>query len=184
MIGNNMKKVKNNNSEAGFTLIESLTAVFVFAVIVGIIAAVFANSSNMFRRSSDLQKMQEDVAFILESMVREIRVSQLCNTGPLCSQQVLTIDHPVNGVVSYSLNTASNIIERNDVASGTIVEMSSDEVKFTKLDFLITGLGFVDDEQPKATIVMSVESNNDPTTMINIQTTVTSRDVREEFLNP
>jgi len=127
-------------------------------------------------------KLQEDVAFVLESIAREVRVSQICNTGPACSQQSLSIEHPVNGVIVYSLNTDTNIIERNIVNQSIVVELSSSEVNFTKLDFLFTGLG-IDDQQPKVTIVALVKSRGNSNLEINLQTTITSRDAREEFLN-
>jgi len=173
------------SSEAGFTIIESMTAVFIFSIVAISIIAIFARTNNLNRRAVDMQRIQEEVVFVMELMVRDIRVSQICNTGPVCTLNMssLFIEHPTDGVINYSLNTVSGIIEKNLIDPPSIlVEVSSSVVNFTNLNFKVTGADTIpDQQQPKVTIVASIQSRNNPNLIVDLQTTITSRDVRLEF---
>ncbi len=172
--------MKDFYKQKGFTLIEVLVTAFVFSIIVVIVMGIFTNLLGNQRRAMASQKIQEDGLFIMELMSREIRVSQIQNQDSSgCALTALTITHPVNGTVAYTLNN-SGVLERT--AGGVTTAISSSEVKFSKLNFCVLGSGAPDLQQARVTILASVQNKTGKETLTtNLQTTVTSRDVNLEF---
>ena len=185
MIMNNLKKIIRRfgqlaNKEGGFGMVELITAAFVFSIISIIVATNFVNVLNLQRRGFGAQKIQEETLFALESMAREIRVSQIQSPDDLgCNLTSLTMDHPISGSVRYSVSVG--II--NKTVGGNTFPITSAKINFTRLNFCVRGSG-IDDEQPRVTIVASVQTASGREGLrFDIQTTISSRDVREEFLN-
>lgn len=152
-------RVLKSNTESGFTLIETLAVILIFSVIILIISALFIASLDIQRKAFAIQQASEEANFVLESMTKEIRVSRINNNDTNCPSSPassLTIDHPVNGRVIYSLS--GNAVHRN--VNGTDSIISSNKVRFTRLLFCISGNAVTgrDYKQPKVTIVASVES--------------------------
>ena len=177
---------------AGFTLIELITAAFIFSIMVISISGIAVRVFDLQRRAFEIQKIQENSLFILESMAKEIRIGSLssatCGGLSSCIANSLSLIHPINGPVSYRLNGA-NIIrnargEDNPpgVTFDTTINSTSD-VNVSRLNFLVSGLG-IDCRQPKITIVMRVQSKNGDPIPIDLQTTIVSRDVTAELGDP
>src|SRR3989344_4158414 len=102
--------MKNPKSkiQTGFTLIELLVAMTIFSIIMLIVSSVVVSAFNLQRRANNLQQSQENGSFLMERMLKEIRVATLppevyetCPGSPLTE---LTIIHPVNGEVTYYLS--------------------------------------------------------------------------------
>lgn len=155
-----MKKLSVNS---GFTLIESIVAIFAFSIIVLVIGAAMSNAIVSQRQVLNLQQAEENANLVLESMIKEIRVSQICpslnptgcdSTCPASPAATLSINHPVNGNIIYSL--AGGAIHRN--VNGTDTVISSNTVQFTSLKFCIQGTVFGDKRQPEVTIITSIKS--------------------------
>lgn len=194
MIIDKKKMFKNTkqNFSAGFTLVELLAAAFIFSVMVIGISGITVRVFELQRRSFTVQKIHENSIFILESMAKEIRVGSLaastCGGASNCTANNLSIIHPINGPVSYSLS-GTNIIrnargEDNPPGStfNTTINSISD-INVARLDFLIRGLG-TDCRQPKVTIVMRVQNKNGNPISIDLQTTIVSRDISAELSDP
>ena len=110
-------------------------------------------------------------------MAREIRVSTIIGVDTVCPSaplNLLTIIHPVNGNVNYTLNNFA--VHRNMNADDSI--MSSNTVRFTRLQFCLSGM--TPGSQPRVTVVGTIQSldiNQQITE--DFQTTITTR-----VLNP
>lgn len=65
----------STKSRAGFTLIEIIVAVAIFALVVVVVLEIFLASLNGQRKAFLLQEAQENSRYILESMTKEIRMS-------------------------------------------------------------------------------------------------------------
>lgn len=171
--------MKNSKFKNGFTLIELLVSIFIFAIVSVLIGSVFLQTLNLQRRALLIQQAEEDIVFVLEAMAREIRVSKICSqSGQCATSSVLDIDHPVNGQIQYNL--AGNQIHRVDDGVDTI--LSSLAVKFTKLEFRVSGTANNDDRQPRVTII--VFANASSTTLqseIKAQTTVSQRFLSDQY---
>lgn len=177
-----LKKIKFKiiNSQKGFSIVEVITATFIFSIISIIVSTNFVDIMRLQRRGFGAQKIQEEALFAVESMAREIRVSQIQSPDDInCNLTSLIIDHPINGPTTYSVS--SGIISKT--VGGDTFPITSSKINFSRLNFCIRGAG-IDDEQPRVTIVASVRTASGIEGLqFDIQTTISSRDLREEFLN-
>lgn len=170
-------KIKKNN-QRGFSIIEVLVATFVFSIILVIVSTNFVDIMKLQRRGFSAQVIQEEVLFAVESMAREIRVSQIQSPDDInCSLTSLTMLHPVSGSITYSIN--NGVLSKT--ADGTTYSVTSTKINLARFNFCIRGSG-VDGEQPRVTIIASVQTaNNQEGLKIDLQTTISSRDMSEEF---
>ena len=168
-----------NNTEKGFTLVELMVASLVFSIIVLSISGLFVQTLAQERRAFEAQKIQENGLFILELMSREIRVSQIQNQESTdCSATSLTIIHPVNGTVTYTLN--AGVLQRT--AGGVTTDLSSSDVTFSRLNFCVLGSGVADKQQARVTILASIQNKTGKEILtFNLETGVSSRDESTEF---
>jgi prepilin-type N-terminal cleavage/methylation domain-containing protein len=177
-------QISNSNSRplisnAGFTLTEILVVALIFSLIVVIFSSTFISSSGLQKRAFNIQQVEENASYVLESMTKEIRVSRVsgpdtsCPSSPASS---LTIDHPVNGNITYSLSGGD--IHRNVNVNGQYTDtiVSSNTVEFTRLQFCILGTAVQDGKQPRVIILASVRSKNVlQRASMDIQTAVSQR---------
>ncbi len=178
-----IKFKKNNNpvSNAGFTLIEVLVAFLIFSIILTIFSSVFLSSSQLQKRAFNIQQAEENANYILESMTKEIRVSRIsgpdtnCPSSPATS---LSMTHPVNGNIIYSLNGTT--VQRT--VNGTVTAISSNTVDFTRLQFCVSGTQIGDQKQPRVTILAGVKSKKtQQQASVDIQTTVSQRFLTDQY---
>ena len=168
----------------GFSVVETITAVFVFSLMILAIGGIYVHILSMQRRGTGAQKVQEDMLYALEVMAREIRVSSITNQDDTtCAATTLTIQHPVNGTVTYT-RSATNRIER--IQGGTVTYLTSANVNVGRLRFCIDGTQSTgDNEQSRITVTAQIASVADARDAVtfDIQTTIVSRDNTLEFTN-
>ncbi|OGN16578.1 MAG: hypothetical protein A3C88_01715 [Candidatus Yanofskybacteria bacterium RIFCSPHIGHO2_02_FULL_50_12] len=173
------------SKERGFTLVEVLVSSFVFSIIVLGVSGLFVQVIGNQRRAVAAQEIQENGLFILELMSREIRVSQIVDSDQIpagdssnCTLTRLAIRHPVNGTVIYSIG--NGLLLRT--ASGTTTELSSSAISFSRLNFCLLGSGPTDQQQTRVTILAASQNKTGKEILtVNLQTTVSSRDVQTEI---
>ncbi len=170
---------RNLNSQKGFTLVEVIISAFVFSIIAIVVSGLFVQILALERRAFASQKIQENGLFIMELMSREIRVSQIQNQDSLnCTATSLSIIHPVNGPVVYSLN--NGVLQRT--AEGVVTDLSSSTVAFSRLNFCVMGSGPADAQQARVAILASIQNKTGREILTtSFETTVSSRDVQTEF---
>ncbi|OGM96899.1 MAG: hypothetical protein A3B86_00075 [Candidatus Yanofskybacteria bacterium RIFCSPHIGHO2_02_FULL_38_22b] len=163
----------------GFTLIELLVSIMVFSLIVVTIGTIYMSAISWERRVVATEKIQENATLVIETMAREIRVSSI--PGPDasgCTATTLTISHPIYGTVTYSLNSEGSVLRQ----TSSTVNVSSFNVKFSRMKFCIVGSGLYDNLPSKVTILLSLENRvGTQVVPIDIQTTITSRDIQSEL---
>ena len=117
------------------------------------------------RKNVNNQEVIDNARFVLESIGRSVRQSQV--QSPNGTSSNLTLNHPIKGIFTYGLN-GGQVLE-----SG--VALSSSNVFVDRLDFTVSGFG--DDQiQPRVTIVISLRISNQPVggdSSMNLQTTIT-----------
>ena len=168
------------NRERGFSLVEVLITAFVFSIIMIIVATNLVDLLDLQRRGFAAQIIQEETLFAIESMSREIRVSDIQGSNDTnCGLTSITINHPVNGLTVYSVS--NGII--NKTVGGNTFPITSSKINFLRLNFCVKGVG-IDNEQPRVAVIASVQTADGQDGLrFDIQTTISSRDLREEFLN-
>lgn len=162
---------------AGFSMIEFLIAITLGAIVMVLISGIFAQTLHLQRRAFFIQRVQESLSLVLESMAKEIRVSTIstANTDcPAAPSQVLAINHPVNGNIEYSLSGGD--IHRNAVDSGIDTVLNSSGILVTRFNFCVNGNSLDDNLQPRVTIILSVQNTDGAETFpVDVQTTVSQR---------
>lgn len=176
-------KLKIKNSQSGFTIVEVLVTALVFSMIGISISTIFVQVVNLQRRALATQKIQDNSLFALEVMSRDIRVSRIANQESAnCSLTTLTMTHPIKGVVIYRLNNGS--IEKSE-NGGVYVAMSTPSVSFSRMNFCVQGSLANDNKPPRVAILTTVENRTGrEIVQISLQTSVSSRDVLDEFSYP
>jgi len=166
-----------NNTNKGFTTIEALATIFVFSILALLVAGIFAQTVRLQRRAGAAERVQEDAIFVLESMAKRIRVSEIHDQdSPDCSRTTLDLDHPVSGNIRYYLSNG----EVRKTEGGRTESLSSSKVEFTQLAFCVTGSIFGDNLPTRVTIVASLRYRSTETMYrlpIYLQTTITTRSI-------
>ncbi len=174
-----------NKKSGGFTIVEVLVSALVFSIIAIVVSGLFVQILDLEQRSFASQKIQENGLFIMELMSREIRVSQIVDTDQTpqgdsinCTLTSLTIRHPVNGTITYTL--ANGVLQR--IADGITTDLSSSGVAFSRLNFCLMGSGPTDHQQARVAILASIQNKTGKEILTtSLETTVSSRDVQTEF---
>jgi len=175
------KKKYISKSGAGFTLLEVLVAISIFVFIASTVSAIFINILKSQRKSFRFQEVQDNGSYIMEMISREIRMSGVdADSGP---QDIINIVRNDNGDnIAYSFDENNFKILRNVDSSDLSREtdwlpINSDKVKINNLQFYVSYLlsTFENSNYHRVTIVLGLESAEDPLTNINLETTITSR---------
>lgn len=158
----------------GFTLVETLVSILLFATIAVIVGSVFVSALDLQRRANNLQQTEENASYVLEFMTKEIRVAQSiistdgCMTAPLSELKII---NQYGETVTYSWD-GTNILRR----VAFTLPINSATVKFTRLSFCIAGATVGDQKQPRVTISASIQSvNTKQQITVDTQTTISLR---------
>jgi Tfp pilus assembly protein PilW len=166
-----MRHKRDNNN--GFTLVEIIVAMSIFIVVISVVVSLFAMGLRGQRKVITLQNAQENARFLLGFIAKELRMSQI-NSVTATSLDITRAD---GTNVIYLFDDIEKQIERDDGSgSGSI---NSDEVLVTG-SFYGLGLGSGDNQQPRITIVMKVETTGtkpEERAEISVQTTLCQRDL-------
>jgi prepilin-type N-terminal cleavage/methylation domain-containing protein len=176
----------NARAQDGFSLIELLVAATVFTFLMTAVGGLFVTALDLQRRGTGILKIEENAQFALESIAREVRVSTVSSGDTTCdlldpiATATITIQHPVNGTVTYWYDRSSGtgVLYRNNQP------IISSDVDITAFAFCVSGSGH-DGEQTRVTMPMTLRSlAGRPGTAVSVslQTTVISRDLSTDFL--
>ncbi len=176
-------KFKIKNSQKGFTIVEVLVTSLIFSMIGISVSTIFVQIVSLQRRALAIQKIQDNSLFALEMMSRDIRVSKIVNQeSPNCSLTTLTITHPSKGTIIYRANNGS--VEKSE-NGGAFLAVSTPSVNFSRMNFCVKGSAVNDNQTPRVAILTTVENRTGKEIIkINLQTSVSSRDVLDEFSFP
>ena len=161
--------MNKNLPQKGFTLIEMMVSVSIFAIVVMISMGAIFTVVDSNKKAQSLKSVMNNLNFALETMTRTIKTGQMqafTSGGNTISTQVFDS----NGTVTYSyLKDSSNIgyieLSRGGVAS----RITAPEVNITNLKFY--------GAKPMVVMVVqgTVKLNERISSDFNIQTTVTQR---------
>jgi len=158
---------------SGFTLIELLVSISVFSVLVTLIGGTFVHALALQRRAFAIQSIQENASFILEAMAKELRVATIIDPQDApCPRATLQVQNQEAEDIQYSLSGTDVIRQIN----GTETTMNSNAVKFTRLQFCVMGSTLTDQQQPRVTIIATIQAAHaDQLASVDVQDTVSLR---------
>lgn len=177
----------------GFSLVELMVALTLFSIIMissigTLITMVDANA-----KAQALYSVMTDMSFVVDSMTRNIRTAHehYCFNDSYESSAFNDSgsDYPVNdcsgelGIaftadrggerIGYRYNSDDESIEQR-TDDGEWIRMTSETVKITNLEFIVSGTDDTDDVQPRIFLVIEgkVENGLDVATTFKLQTNV------------
>lgn len=154
----------------GFTLIELIVAMAIFIIVISLVVSLLMTSLKGQRRVVAIQDVQDNARYLLEFMAKEIRMSEIDSS----TYYTLTLKRADGETVTYSF-AGGNITRTDSSTSGPI---NSDQVLVSGR-FYATGIGSGDNQQPKVTIAMKIETQGKPEeeSEISTQTTLSPRNL-------
>lgn len=169
-----------HKSGAGFTLIELMVSLAIFAAIIGIGVGVFLSSFRVQSQAQEVSQILDNARFALERIAKSIRVSRVetANTP---------LDSPTSSLDIYHFRRAKDLkykLENEKVkevedptGSSLESELTGERVEVKNLSFFIQGVGAGDNRQPQVTIVLKVRPRIErwQGEDISLQTTVSQR---------
>lgn len=168
----------------GFTLIEIIVAMTIFSIAVGAISSLFVMSLRGQRNVIAQQNLADNTRFALEHMSRQIRMAQRDESGSCTGTAKSTYD--IGGAsltfVDYTSNcltyalSGGKIRMRPDTFKA-FLDLTSDDIQVSSLNFDVNGRTAEDGEQPRVTISVNAQDANLNTAEILLQTTVSNRNV-------
>ena len=170
----------------GLTLIETLVAVTIFAIIVGAISGLFISAIRTQRRVLATQELLDQTSYVLEYMGRTLRMAKKDKDGDCTGTAEknyisLGVDNiwfmDYNGDCVGFDNTDYQI--KKYTASG-IFDLTSSKIKVNTLKFIISGDNLPDDKfQPRVTIFLEAEGREAAGSRpkVQIQTSISQRNL-------
>ena len=175
---------------AGFTLIEVLVSVSIFAIVMLVATGAVFSIVEANKKTHSLKSVMTNLNFALESMTRDMRVGSQysCDGGGDCavtSGDTFTYraNRDINGngtsndFVEYTLSDDNRIDRRvfDGVDDGTS-PITAEEIYIESMQFYVIGTGVGDGKQPKVVITIKGYAGIGTTRSdFNIQTTVSQR---------
>jgi prepilin-type N-terminal cleavage/methylation domain-containing protein len=183
------------NMKRGFTLVEMLVSVAIFAVVAVIALGALLAMSESNRKAEALKSVMNNLAFAMDSMTRTIRTgydytcdSSLEEVDCQSGSNYLRLKDAYDDVVEYRFSQGNECdnnvgcIERKGSTDNGFVPLTAKEVVVTDMSFFLLGSqrynpNKVDTTQPKVTIILHgyASSTAVQKTEFDIQTTVTQR---------
>ncbi|HDO23638.1 MAG TPA: prepilin-type N-terminal cleavage/methylation domain-containing protein [bacterium] len=163
-------------SRAGFTLVEMMVAVGIFAVVMVVALSSFLNISDVQKKIRSFQIVNDNLSYAMETIVKEIRTgASYCASS--CTQSSFSFVNAQGFSVVYRLN--NNAIEKSNDGGVNFLLLTSPEIKITDLKFFVRGQSLGDGLQPIVTIIISGSSGSKEKnkTRLNVQATVSQREL-------
>ncbi len=158
-----MKTKKIKNSQAGFTIIEMLTVMFVFAVVSSIAGAILVSSLRTSTKTNALANVRNNGTFVISQMSKTIRFARNITVPFPCidisptpfpiATSSMTITNADGGVITYQCNgptdTPANTITSNGASlmDTSTVSVAANSCSFTcsqstTSDYPLIGINF------------------------------------------
>lgn len=172
---------------AGFTLVELLVAVGLFAVIMTLSAGAYLVMIAVNARAQAVALVTDELSFVLENITRSIRTGRdySCSTG------FDSTNCQATGGSSFTFNSSSNDLTQYRVSSGAIeryttitgwVPLTDPGITITSLVFYVSGAGDTSGgnyAQPFVRIVVigTARAEKGETVTFSVETAATMRGV-------
>lgn len=164
----------------GYTLIELLVSISVFAIVVTMVSGAFTITLKGQNKTATVQNVADNIRYAMEVIAKEVRMGDSFPPPGTHSDFTFTSNMPARtgNQVRFRLDNG-RIMFDDDTNPATAPEdslTSSSNVNITALSFIVDGQ--YPTTQPRVTIVIEAESIGtkvDVATQIQTQTTVSPR---------
>ncbi len=125
----------HQSATKGFSLIELVVAMGIFAVAVTMATAVFVTINRLNTRGVAVKDAQQNARLAMEEISRVVRISQKITVSGSGSLRELEVDVEDVGKVKFSVNPASGVLEKTDLTTGIKSSVTSNSVIVEELKF-------------------------------------------------
>ena len=167
-------------SPGGFTLLEMIVSLGIFAALVVIAIGAVLAISNAHLKAVNIQSIQDNLRFALESMTKEMRTgSRFILGAPLAipaAYREVYFTRSDGVLVGYCLQNLT-LVKVIGTTSCTGSAVSSDDIVVEELVFYVLGaIQGPSDGQPRITVFLRARTENPKlATTFQLQTTLTPR---------
>ena len=113
----NMNKLKNRqtNRQAGFSLIELMTAVVIGILLLTAAVGMFITNNRIYREQNEMGLLQENARFAMSLLVRDIRRAAFVGCADDINKITNNLDNIVDGaLINFSVSANNNLIEGSE----------------------------------------------------------------------
>lgn len=188
----NIPFIKFVAKKSGYTLVEVLVTVVVFAILLGAIIGIWASAIRMQRYILNSQELLNQTSYIMEYTSRAIRMAKKDVTD-ICAIGTNNYGLPVSGDDGVRFRNMSGIC-KEFFKNGDVLKDGDEgrpllsppfprDLDLTSSllivnDFNVLIQGDFPNNQPRVTLFLDIEAGSfDPKPRIKIQTTVSQRDL-------
>lgn len=183
-------KFSTRKFSGGFTLIEIMVAVSVFAMVMVVAITAILSIVSANKKAQSLSSVINNLNFSIEAMSRDLRTGYNYNCNGLGNcisggdNITFKSSQSNNASVKYSLDTCVSSVGsrgclKKQIGSATPIELTASEIDILELNFHVLGSerGDVDNMQPRILIRIKGTGGNNARerSEFNLQTTVSQR---------
>lgn len=199
---NSIKSFINERARNGFTLIEIIVSLGVFALIILIVIGIFINITRQSRQSIDTQSVYNDIRLTMELLAREFRTGknfEIINKGydndcPNTSQTqdqnnyCLRLENQAGQTITFWVDDGKLFRRQNDTNNqnnNTYTEQITSNKSNTEIVRLDAILSKTENEQERITLILKAKpagSKETQDTTILLQTSISSRNYNKQLI--
>lgn len=176
-------------SRSGFTLVEVLVAVFIFALMMTTISGVFAKVVRAHRDAKVIQKSLESAQYAMNLMVKTLRTSSIVDFDESSPNKIRVYDYSQQKCVEYEFSEDDLIYRSGDAddkeaceSLGSFLTNSNlieDSVNSVFFDAVASSNAVGNEAMGKATVSLTISENDK---VLHIQSSVSLRDYAQAML--
>jgi len=162
----------------GFTLVELLVSMTIFLIVMVSVIELFISGIKTQKKTLALQTLSDNTSYAVEYMSRKIRMAKKDLTSGCNFESV------ADGIrfLNYEKEDQWFILDNGQIkekqgSDSGFTALTSDNFQVNKLSFGLSGECQADNLQPRVTIVMEIRTKEVEPQILNIQTTISQRDL-------
>ena len=176
------QKNRNISGRGGYSLVELLVAVSVFASVMVLATGSLLSLIDGARKVRAQKTVMDNLNFAVENMSRNLRVGSNYDCGAIgaptdCPQGSTSLSFlSTDGKLTVYTLTGSTI-QRSVDGGQTFVAVTAPEISIDRLSFFVSGTGQADTLQPKILMLVGgvVTTNNRTKSRFDLETMISER---------
>lgn len=170
----------------GFTLVELLVSMTIFLIVMVSVIDLFVSGIKIQKKSLALQTLSDHTSYAVEYMSRKIRMAKKDLSGTYilagCNFENSGNDPTKIRFLNYNKEDQQFVLSNGQIkekqgSDPSFTALTSDNFQVKKLSFGLSGECQADNLQPRVTIVMEIQTKEVEPQILNIQTTISQRDL-------